>query len=130
VPKVTQLTVPLANKPGSLAKLCSTLSKAGVNITAVLSPESGRTSRVRVLVDDRDKAKEALKGAKVRFSEEDVIALELDDRPGAIGEVAEKLAKSKINIKYAYATTQAGSTKATLIFAVQDVRKALGVLTG
>jgi hypothetical protein len=130
MPKATQLTVPLANKPGSLAKLCSTLGKAGVNITAVLSPESGRTSRVRVLVDNPDKAKEALKGAKVKFSEEDVIAIELDNKPGAVGEVAEKLAQSKINIKYAYATTSAGSAKATVIFAVPNVSKALGVLTG
>jgi hypothetical protein len=130
MPKVTQLTVPLANKPGSLAKLCSTLGKAGVNITAVFAPESRRTGKARVLVDNPDKAKEALKGAKVKFSEEDVIAVELDNRPGAVGEVAEKLAQSKINIKYAYATAQAGSAKATAIFAVPDVSKASGVLGG
>ncbi len=130
MPKATQLTVPLANKPGTLTKLCSTLAKAGVNITAVLAPDSRRTGRVRVLVDNPDKAKEALKGAKIRFSEEEVIAIELDNRPGAVGEVAEKLAQSKINIKYAYATTSAGSAKATAIFAVRDVNKALGVLGG
>lgn len=130
MPKATQLTVPLANKPGSLAKLCSSLGGAGVNITAVLAPESGPRGKVRVLVDNPDKAKEALKAAKIRFSDEEVIAIELDNRPGAVGEVAEKLAQSKINIKYAYATTSAGSAKATAIFAVPNVDKALGVLGG
>jgi len=130
MPKATQLTVPLANKPGTLGKLCSTLGKAGVNVTALIAPDSRRTGKVRVLVDNPDKAKEALKGAKIKFFEEEVIAIELDNKPGAIGEVAERLAQSKINIKYAYATSSTGSARATAIFAVPDVSKALGVLGG
>ena len=46
------------------------------------------------------------------------------------GEVAEKLAQAKINIKYAYATTSEGSTRATVILAVPNVDKALGVIGG
>lgn len=129
MPKATQLTVPLANKPGTLGKLCSTLGKAGVNIAALFVPDSRRTGKVRVLVENPEKAKEALKGAKIRFSEEEVVAIELDNRPGAVGEVAEKLAQSKINIMYAYATSSTGSAKATAVFAVPDVSKALSVLS-
>jgi len=128
MPKVTQITVSLANKPGALAQLCSTLGKAGVNITALLAPEIRGRGKVRVLVDNPEKAKEALNTAKVRFSEEEVIALNLDNRPGAIAEVSEKLAQSKINIRYSYATAAEGSAKATVIIAVRDVTKALSVL--
>jgi hypothetical protein len=130
MPKVTQIVVPLANKPGALAQLCSILGKAGVNITALLAPEIRGRGKVRVLVDNPDKAKDALKEAKIRFSEEDVIAVELDNRSGALGEVAEKLAQSKINIKFAYATASEGSAKAMVILAVPDAAKALGVLGG
>jgi hypothetical protein len=38
--------------------------------------------------------------------------------------------QAKMNIRYAYATTSEGSTKATVILAVPDVAKALGVLGG
>jgi hypothetical protein len=128
--KVTQIAVTLQNKPGALAKLCSTLREAGVNISAVDGAVIAGKGKVRLLVDNPDKAKDALKAAKVRFSEEEAIAIELDNRPGALGEVAEKLAQAKINIKYAYATTSEGSAKTTVIIAVPDVAKALGVIGG
>lgn len=128
--KVTQLAVSLPNKPGALAQLCSTLGRAGVNITAIVAAEAARRGRVRVLVDNPQKGKDVLKEAKIRFSEEEVIAMELDNKPGAVGEVAGKLAQSKVNIKYAYATTSEGSAKATVILAVPNVTKALGALGG
>jgi len=130
MPKATQIAITLENKPGTLAQLCSTLGKAGVNILNVLAPEIRGKGKVRLLVDNPDKAKDALKAAKIRFSEEEVIAIELDNRPGSLGEVAEKLAKAKINIKYAYATTSEGSAKATVILAVPNAAKAVGVLGG
>jgi hypothetical protein len=126
MPKVTQLAVSFQNKPGALAQICSALGKAGVNISAVLAPEV--KGKVRLLVDTPDKAKEALSAAKIRFSEEEVIALSLDNRAGALSEIAEKLAQAKINIKYAYATVVEGSAKGTVIIAVPDVEKALGIL--
>jgi hypothetical protein len=130
VPKVTQLAVTLANRAGALAQLCSTLGKAGVNVSGLVAPEITGRGKVRFLVDSLDKAKEALSAAKLRFSEEEVIAMELDNRPNAFGEVAEKLAQAKINIKYAYATATAGSAKATVLLSVPDVAKALTVLGG
>jgi len=120
----------MQNRPGTLAQVCSALGKAGVNITALLAPEIRGKGKVRLLVDNLDKAKDALKAAKIRFGEEEAIAAELDNKPGALGEVAEKLAQAKINIRYAYATTSEGSAKATVILAVPDVAKALSVLGG
>ena len=130
MPKVTQLVVTLANKPGTLAPICSTLGKAGVNISALFAPEIRGRGKVRLLVDNLDKAKEALKAAKVRFSEEEAIAMELDNKANVGAEVAEKLSQAKINIKYAYATATEGSAKATLILSVPNVAKALTVLGG
>lgn len=130
MPKVSLVTVTLQNKPGTLAQVCSALGKAGVNISALLAPEIRGRGKVRLLVDNLDKAKDALKAAKIRFGEEEAIAIELDNKPGALGEVAEKLAQAKINIRYAHATVSEGSTKATVILAVPDVAKALGVLGG
>ena len=128
MPKVSQLVVSLQNKQGALARICSTLGKAGVNISAVLAPDVKGRGKVRLLVDTPDKAKEALGAAKIRFSEEEVIGLSLDNRPGAISEIAEKLAQARINVKYAYATVTEGSLKGTVIVAVPNVEKALGVL--
>jgi hypothetical protein len=130
MPRVTQIAVTLQDKPGTLAQLCSILRDAGVNISAGDAAAIAGRGKVRLLVDNQEKAKDALKAAKIRFSEEEAIAIELDNRPGALGEVAGKLAQAKINIKYAYATSAEGSAKTTVILAVPDVAKALGVLGG
>jgi len=130
MPRVTQIVVTLQNKPGTLAQLCSILRDAGVNISAGDAAAIAGRGKVRLLVDYPEKAKDALKAAKIRFSEEEAIAVELDNRPGALGEIAQKLAQAKLNIKYAYATSAEGSAKTTVILAVPDVAKALGVLGG
>jgi len=130
MPKVTQLAVTLESKPGALAQVCSALGEAGVNISAVLAPEIKGKGKVRLLVDNPDKARDALKAAKIRFSEEEAIALNVDNKPGALAETAGKLAQAKINIKYAYATISEGSAKATVMLAVPNVAKALSVLGG
>jgi hypothetical protein len=81
------------------------------------------------MVDKLDEARRALKGAKIRFSEEEVMVVELDNRPGALGELAGKLSRSKINIRYAYVTTSPYA-RAKVIVAVPNITKALRVLGG
>jgi hypothetical protein len=129
ISKATQIVVALANKPGVLAGLCSTLGKAGINIIAVHAPEAKGRGKVRVMViaDDLERTKALLKGAKVRFSEEEVLDVEMDNRPGAFGELAGKLSRAKIDIRYAYSTT-AAFARARVIIAVPDVNKALAAL--
>src|SRR5262244_1986857 len=130
MPKITQISVSLENKPGALARLCSALGKEGVNLSAVFVPEATGRGRVRLVVDKTTQARDVLKAHKIRFSEEDAMALVLDNRPGALAEVAEKLADARINIRYAYATTPPEPGRATIIIAVPNVEKALDVLGG
>jgi hypothetical protein len=117
----------MANKPGSLANLCSVLGHAQVNIIGVSAPEAKGKGEVRVMVVDVPAAKAALKEAKIRFSEEEVLDVELDNRPGAFGELLGKLARAKINVRHAYATT-APFARARVVIGVPDSAKALAVL--
>jgi hypothetical protein len=129
ISKAIQIVVPLVNKPGVLADLCSVLGEAGINIIAVFAPEAKGRGKVRVMVvaDDLNRARAVLKGAKVRFSEEEVLDVEMDNRPGAFGELAGKLGRAKIDIRYAYSTTSAFA-RARVIVAVPDINKAMAVL--
>ena len=128
ISKATQFVVPLANKPGTLARLCSVLGDAEVNIIGVFVPEAkGTAQAARVMVVDVARARGALRKAKIHFSEEEVLNVELDNRPGAFAELATKLAKKKINIRHAYATT-APFARAGVVVAVSDIGKALAAL--
>jgi hypothetical protein len=127
ISKATQLVVPLANKPGTLARLCTVLGDAEVNITGVFAPEARGTGKARVMVVDVAGARAALRKAKISFTEEEVLNVEMDNKPGAFGELARKLAQKKINIRYAYATT-APFARAGVVVAVSDIEGALAAL--
>jgi hypothetical protein len=127
MPKITQLVLNLESKPGVLAKLARTLADAGVNMTALCAPETAGRGKIRLLVGDPARAKEALKTAKYRFSEEQAVTVLLENRPGTFAAIAEKLAQARINVKCAYVTGDSGSQLVVLSVANADkAQQALG----
>ena len=94
-----EIVVPLENKPGALAKVTETLGKAGVNLQGI-GYATGARGFLRVVADNPEKALAALKKAKIKGKAgREVVEITLSDRPGALGEVARKLAKGRINIE-------------------------------
>ena len=109
--------VPLENKPGELAHLASILSGVSVNIQAISIPETphGKAGKIRLLVDDEARAKKALVSANIPFEEEEVIVLYLENKPGALAGLADKLSREKIELEYAYAVSHKGSATTPVI---------------
>jgi hypothetical protein len=119
--RATQLNLVLENETGTLARLCRDLADSGVNVLALLAPETanGRAS-VRLLVANRELATKALARAGYGFDVEEVLFLELKNRPGALAKAVEKLARAEINIRFAYVTTFMKARKAAAIIAVAE----------
>ena len=127
MPRATQLTVSLKSKTGVLAQLAKTLADARVNIVSLSADAVSGRGKIRVIVNDAVKAKRALRRAKYRFSEEPAFVVRLRNKPGSLARVARRLAKARVNIKSAYATT-AGRGGAAVVFTVGSVTKARKVL--
>ena len=121
--QVKQLTLTALSKPGVLAKICGVLSDAGVNLVAICAADGDGRSKLRMLVSDPARAKQALAAAKIRCGEEPALLLTLDDKPGSLGRVVARLAAAKINIKCTYATTGSGGT-AQIVLVVPNPDKA------
>jgi hypothetical protein len=115
--RTTQLTVSLQSRPGVLAQLARTLADAGVNIGSLSADAVSGRGKIRLIVNDPVAARRALRRAKYRFSEEPAFVVRLRNRPGTLARVAAKLAKERVNIKSAYATT-AGRAGASVVFTV------------
>ena len=126
MPRATQLTVSLKSRPGVLAQLAKTLADARVNITSLSADAVSGRGKIRVIVNDAVTAKRALRRAKYRFSEEPAFVVRLRNKPGALARVSNRLAKEKVNIKSAYATT--AGRGAAVVFTVGSVKKARKVL--
>lgn len=92
MPKITQLVLSLESKPGVLAKVVRTLADADVNIDALSAPETTGRGKIRIAVSDVERGKEALRRAKYRPTEEAALSVTLENRPGALAAVADKLA--------------------------------------
>jgi hypothetical protein len=126
----TQFSVFLINKPGVLAAVTGALAKARVNISALALMDSGEHGALRIVCDDADKARAVLSKAHDRWTETDVLVLELSNEPGAFSTVAGKLSAEHLNISYAYCTGGAAGGKTTAVFKVGDIKKAMKVLGG
>ena len=122
-----QLSLFLVNKPGVLAEMCQTLGKAGINIRGMSVSDTVDHAVIRLIVDDPQKAIHLLGDHGVLVVETDVLALELNDKPGALATIARKFARGKINIEYAYGSSDTG--QARIYMRVSDVRKAKKLLS-
>jgi hypothetical protein len=119
------LTITLEDRPGRLADLGEATEKAGINIEGVCATSAGGRAEVHVLVDDEAAAREALGSAGIEVeAERDVLVIDIEDRPGTMGEVARKVADAGVNIGLAYSTF--GGVK--LVLGVDDLDRARSVL--
>jgi hypothetical protein len=126
--KITQLSVFLENKPGRLSEPCRVLAEAGVNITTLSLADTEQFGIMRLILKDWQKGKQALaqSGAVVNVTE--VVATEVEDRPGGLADLLGILEKGGINIEYMYAFTFRRNDRAVLIFRFEDPDAALEVL--
>ncbi len=124
MPRVKQLTLSHENLPGMLASIAKVLGKENVNILSCLTMTSGTTGTTHLVVDNVDKAKQALANARLRYTEADVLRVELPNTPGVLAKFAGKLGEEDINIILGYQTSVKGSRKASIVLAVSDLDKA------
>jgi hypothetical protein len=122
----TDLTLYLDDQPGELARVGDVLGEAGTNIAGLCAVTTGGgQAEVHVLVQDATAAFEALQGAGIRIAaEQEVIVLDVEDRPGALGEVARKLGKAKVNLTTAYL-----ATNTRLVLAADNLAEAKAALS-
>ncbi|HFC97434.1 MAG TPA: ACT domain-containing protein [Thermosulfurimonas dismutans] len=116
---VKQLSVFLENRKGRLKDLTETLYQAGVNIRALALAESAEFGILRLVVDNPEKARSVLSAAGFTVKEQEVFAVEVEDRPGGFYRVVKLLSEADINVDYTYAFV-GGGEKAVLIFKVPD----------
>ncbi len=127
--KVEQISVFLENKAGRLAEVAKILGENGINIRALSLADTTDFGILRLIVDDRAKAKEVLKNAGFTVGLTEVIAVEVEDRPGGLAKVLTTLAENGINVEYMYAFVEKSHDKAVLIFKFENLDKAIEVLT-
>ena len=123
--KIKQLSVFLENKPGRLSEPCRELAKAGVNILTLSLADTQQFGIMRLIVRDWEKARKALTDAGCVVKVTEVVAIEVEDRPGGLAGILEIIETAGINIEYMYAFTFRRGDKAMLVFRFDDADSAI-----
>jgi hypothetical protein len=116
-----QLTVMLENRPGKLAELTSELARVAVNISALMLTDAKLAGPVRMVVSNPEAARKVCSTLGLTVGEEDVLAIKVSDKPGALGKVTRKLAEKGINVEYAYGSIVKGADRALIVLGVSDL---------
>ena len=123
----TDLTVVLRDEPGQLARLGESTGTAGVNIQGMCAFTGEGRGIIHVLVDDEaaERAVSALEAAGLGVADRrEVLVIDLEDRPGSLGELARELAAANVNIELMYTTF--GGVK--VVIATDDLENARAAL--
>jgi len=125
---VTQLSVFLENKPGRLQNTLRILYENNINIIALTISETSDYGVLRMIVNDPDKAQQVLKAENITSRMTDVLAIEIDDRPGSLYRVIDTFSRKDMNIEYMYAFPGKKDSKSVMIFRFDNIEAAKNAL--
>ena len=125
---VKQVSIFVENETGRLADLTQILSDNGIDLNAATIAETGEYGILRCIVQNPEEAVAALAGKGFMASTSDVLAVAIQNRPGAINEVLQTLADAGVGVKYIYSTIQSAKGEAAIMMKTDDQERAEKIL--
>jgi len=124
-----EISVTVVNKVGVLSDISRLLADKGINIEGVAGYVVDSRATIMVVTDDNLRAVEALqKGGYKSARQNDVIVVDLENKPGVLKAISSKLAAEGVDLKYVYGTTCPDGCPARIVISTTDNEKALVVL--
>lgn len=125
---IKQLSVFVENKEGKLREITDILAKAGIDIRALSIADTSEFGILRLIVRDPQKAKALLEKNDFVATINDVVGVEINDRPGGLAEIVRLFAERDINMEYMYAFLTRTENKAYLVVRVDDASEVENLL--
>jgi hypothetical protein len=93
-----QFVIQLDNRPGELAHLARSLAARGIDIEHISCAGTGPIACAFMTTGDEQETREVLHGLGHDYLEGETIVVDVEDRPGGLADIAEKLASVGVNI--------------------------------
>ena len=113
----------VTDRPGEIARVANALARRDVNIKSITGMGVANQGLIRVIADDIDAARTALRESNIRFEEAELVTVLLENKAGELAGVAGKLANAGLNVHALYVIGLEGDL-VELAFAVDDAKKA------
>ena len=117
------LVIHVTHRTGEIARVANAMAKKDVNIKSLAGMGMGNQGIIRVIPDDIEAARSALKDANIRFEESELVTALLENKAGELAEVASKLANAGVNVQAFYVVGLEGEL-VEVAMAVDDVKTA------
>jgi hypothetical protein len=128
--EVAQVSVFLENRSGGLVEVIDVLARNGIDMKALSLADMADFGILRLIVDDPETTRRVLKEAGFTADKTRVVAVEVPDRPGGLGETLHALRRSGINVEYMYSAARRKGQSAVIIFRFDETGRALDALRG
>ena len=126
--EIKQISVFLENNAGRIGEVTKVLADAEINLRAISIADTTDFGILRLIVNKHREALEALNNAGFTTRITDVVAVELEDKPGSLAKVMGLFGKTKVNIEYLYASLEGANGKAVVVFKLEDYQKGLQII--
>lgn len=125
---VHQISVFLENRAGQLAEVTKLLAENGIDMRAISIAETKDYGVLRLIVDDTDKATEALLASGCILSKTPVTVACVPDQAGGLAPVLDVLAEGNLDVEYMYSLFTHKEGKAYMVFRISDEEKFCALL--
>ena len=127
--KLQQLSLFLENRPGQLREPVEVLANAGIDLLTMSLADTAQFGILRFIVRKPQEARAVLEAAGLVARTTDVVAVEVENRPGGLAAVLKVIDEGGLAVEYMYdfgAASRAG--KAAIVFRFEEPDKAVATL--
>ncbi len=117
------------NRPGTLAKICGSLGKEGINISAMTAWGEEENGYFSVIADNSDKAFDVIAALGFMPGRKKIVCVELSNKPGEGICMIDVLAHNGLGINYWYCSNSGSSPTTWVYFSSSDNKRAVDLLT-
>ncbi|MHB8898276.1 MAG: ACT domain-containing protein [Thermoguttaceae bacterium] len=126
--KIHQVSLFLENKPGHLRSVVQILADAQINIVTLSLADTQQFGILRLIVEDWQTARSVLEKTGCVVNVTEVVATEVEDRPGGLAAVLKLLEQGQVNVEYMYAFTFGKGDRAVMVFRFDQPDAAIELL--
>ncbi len=123
-----QLMVSVNNKVGALSEAAGIVSEAGINLVAVCAYVIDNKGFILFVTDDNNRAKGVLKSKKYEVSEEEVIIVTLDNKPGTLKAVTAAISNIGVDLTLLYGSVEEKGKTSKVVIVSENNKLALAAL--
>ncbi len=113
---IKQVSVFAENQKGAMKKITSILREADINIMGMVTSEAAEFGIIRMVLEKPEEAYSVLKEHGYFLHLDELIGIEMEDRPGSLDLILDALQEINVNVDYLYISFDRDEHKPLAVF--------------